>query len=260
MLAVAPVIIVLDNWRGPGYKVRMPLSFQGRSVGDITVVKCDGRIIEGAESAALRQHMNDLLPNAPWIVLHLGGIDFIDSSGLGLLVRILTRTGQGNLKLCAVSARIADMLRITRLATVFDSYESEADAIAAFYDSAKRPDKSLPFLPANILCVEKSVDLLNYIGELLRQAGFRVITVDNLPDALILLKATRPKLVVVGAELRAAKDTWTAERFNELVDALPVIELPADFGTHDPSETGQQLLERVRIIIGAADKSANAAQ
>ena len=191
----------------------MPLSLQGRSVGDITVVKCGGRIIEGAESAALRQHMNDLLPNAPWIVLHLGGIDFIDSSGLGLLVRILTRTGLGNLKLCAVSAKIADMLRITKLSTVFDSYESEADAIEAFYEHANRPDKPSAVLPANILCVDKSVDLLNYIGELLRQAGLSVITVDNLPDALILLKATRPKLVVVSAEVRSAKDTWTAEVF-----------------------------------------------
>ena len=238
----------------------MPLSFQSRSVGDITVVKCDGRIIEGAESAALRQHMNDLLPNAPWIVLHLGDVHFIDSSGLGLLVRILTRTGHGNLKLCAVSAKIADMLRITKLATVFDSYESEADAIAAFYEREKRPGKPLPFLPANILCVEKSVDLLNYIGELLRQAGFSVITVDNLPDALILLKASRPKLVVVSAEVRSAKDTWTAEVFNELVDALSVIELPVDFGTHDPSETGQQLVDRVRVVIGAADNSTKAAR
>jgi len=238
----------------------MPLSFQSRSVGDITVVKCAGRIIEGAESAVLRQYMNDLLPNAPWIVLHLGDVDFIDSSGLGLLVRILTRTGHGNLKLCAVSARIADVLRITKLATVFDSYESEADAIAAFYETAKRPDTPLPFHPANILCVEKSVDLLNYIGELLRQAGLRAITVDNLPDALILLKATRPKLVVVSAALRSDRDTGIAEIFNDLADALPVIELPVDFGSHDPSETGQQLVDRVRAVVGAAANSTKAAR
>jgi anti-sigma B factor antagonist len=238
----------------------MPLSFQSRSVGDITVVKCDGRIIEGAESAALRQHMNDLLPNAPWIVLHLGDVHFIDSSGLGLLVRILARTGHDNLKLCGVSARIGDVLKITKLATVFDSYESEADAIAAFYQSAKRPGKSLPLLAANILCVEKSVDLLTYIGELLRQAGFSVITVNNLPDALILLKATRPTLVIVSTELRSARGTSTAGTFNELVDALSVIELPVDFGSHDPSETGQQLLERVRALIGTGDKSTPAAR
>jgi anti-sigma B factor antagonist len=230
----------------------MPLSFQSRSVGDITVVRCDGRIIEGAESAALRQHINDLLPNAPWIVLHLGDVHFIDSSGLGLLVRILTRAGHGNLKLCGVSAKIADVLKITKLATVFESYESEADAVAAFYQRAERQGKSSPFLPANILCVEKSVDLVTYIGELLRQAGFSVITVNNLPDALILLKATRPTLVIVSTELRSARGTSTAGTFNELVDALSVIELPVDFGSHDPSETGQQLLDRVRALIGAA--------
>jgi CheY-like chemotaxis protein len=152
------------------------------------------------------------------------------------------------------------MLRITKLASVFDLYESEADAIAAFYDTARRPDTSLPFHPANILCVEKSVDLLNYIGELLRQAGLRAITVDNLPDALILLKATRPKVVVVSAGLRSERATGTAGIFNALADAFPVIELPVDFGSHDPSETGQQLVDRIRAVIGAADNSTKAAR
>jgi hypothetical protein len=84
--------------------------------------------------------------------------------------------------------------------------------------------------------------------------------VDNLPDALILLKAARPKLVVVSAEVRSANDTRTAKVFNELVDTLPVIELPVNFGSHDPGETGQQLVDRVRVVIGAADNSTKAAR
>ena len=83
---------------------------------------------------------------------------------------------------------------------------------------------------------------------------------DNLSDALILLKATRPKLVVVSTELRSARGRGTEETFNELIDALSVIELPVDFGSHDPSETGQQLLDRVRAFIGPADKSTTAAR
>jgi hypothetical protein len=53
---------------------------------------------------------------------------------------------------------------------------------------------------------------------------------------------------------------WTEETFNELIDALSVIELPVDFGSHDPGETGQQLLDRVRALIGAPDKSTTAAR
>jgi hypothetical protein len=50
----------------------VPLSFQSRPVGDTTVVECGGRIVEGAESARLQRHLNDLLPVHPYILLHLG--------------------------------------------------------------------------------------------------------------------------------------------------------------------------------------------
>ena len=100
----------------------MPLSLQSRRVGDITVVTCSGRIVEGDESATLQKHFDDLLPDDPYILLDLGGVQFIDSSGLGLLVRFLarTRTANGGLKLCAVPDTIAEVLRVTKLATIFE--------------------------------------------------------------------------------------------------------------------------------------------
>ena len=66
----------------------MALSLESRSVGDITVVTCRGRIIEGDEATALKQHLSDLPPH-PYFVLDLAGVDFVDSAGLGLLVRLL---------------------------------------------------------------------------------------------------------------------------------------------------------------------------
>src|SRR5437867_9917496 len=93
----------------------VPLSFRSRPVGDITVVECSGRIVEGAESARLQQHLHDLLFVNPHILLHLGAVDFIDSSGIGLLVRFHARMqyAQGNLKICAASAKINEVLRVT---------------------------------------------------------------------------------------------------------------------------------------------------
>src|SRR6266542_234706 len=109
----------------------MPLSFQSRRVGDITVVKCSGRIVEGAESSSLQQHLSDLIAENPYIILNLEAVDFIDSSGIGLLLRFLTRAqnARGNLKLCSISAKIDDVLRVTNLKTVFDSYRSEGEAV-----------------------------------------------------------------------------------------------------------------------------------
>jgi anti-sigma B factor antagonist len=227
----------------------MALSFRSRMIGDITVVKCDGSIVEGAEASALRQHVHEVLEHAPAIVLDLRDVDFIDSSGLGLLVRVLARAGHDNLKLCGLTSRISETLKITRLSSVFDCHESEADAIAAFYRDSTRSNRPSTFVVPNVLCVEKSPDVLTYMQEVLRQAGLSVMTTNNLPDAVTLLKAMTPKVVLVAHELRSAGSTGTVETFNRLLDSLAVVELPPDFARQDPSDTGPRLVERVRSFI-----------
>ena len=96
--------------------------------------------------------------------------------------------------------------------------------------------------------------MLAYIRELLGQAGYGVMTASNLPDALILLQATRPKVVVIGAGLHSAIGTRTAEAFNRLADRFSVVELPADFSSHDAGEAGHQLLEQVRAIMSTGGR------
>lgn len=228
----------------------MVLSFRSRTVGDIAVVKCDGQIVEGT-AAALREHVNEVLAQTPAIVLDFSDVTFIDSSGLGLLVRILARTGQDNLKLCGLTSRITEMLRITRLANVFECHESEADAIAAFYRYSTGSGGSSPFVAPNVLCVAKP-DLLTYIREVLQHAGVSVTTTDNLPDAVTLLKATTPKVVFIAHELRSAGSSGVVDTFNGLIETLAAVELPRDFGRRDPTETGPELIERVRVLIGSA--------
>jgi anti-sigma B factor antagonist len=230
----------------------VPLALHSRFVGDVTVLECSGRIVEGGESASLLQHLDGLLVMNSHVLLHLGGVDFIDSSGVGLLVRVLTRTqnANGKLALCAVSPKIREILRVTKLNTIFDAYEAEVDAIAGLYRYPTIQDR--PFRTPNILCVEKSADVLAYVRELLRQAGYAVISTDNLPDALILLTATKPKLVVIGAELRAMRETRAAGTFNRLADALSVIELPATFSSDDAGDAGRHLLDQVQTFITPA--------
>ena len=239
----------------------MSLSFSGRTIGDVTVLKCEGRIVEGAESAALRQHVSEALARTPAIVLDLGDVYFIDSSGLGMLVRILARTGADNLKLCGLTSRVSETLKITRLSSVFDCHALEVEAIAAFYrpptGSSSSPPS--PFVAPNVLCVVKSAELLTYMQEVLRQAGLRVLAIDNLPDAVTLLKATTPKVVLIAQELRAGATTGMVELFNRLTAPLAVIELPADFARRDPIETGPHLVERVRVLINPSPAAGDTA-
>jgi anti-sigma B factor antagonist len=238
----------------------MALSLQSRVVGDVTVVTCHGRIVEGVESAPLQKLLADLVasPN-PYIVLDFGGVDFIDSAGLGLLVRFLTRTraAGGHLALCAVPAKVSEVLRMTRLAAIFESYASEAEAIAASYRSASSAGAPSRF-STDILCVDKSVDVQCYVREVLAQAGYGVLTAGNLPDALVLLQAARPKVVVIGAELRSLRNTQTAERFNGLADARPVVELPSGFSKDDAGIASRRLLDQIRSVAGEGRGPASA--
>jgi CheY-like chemotaxis protein len=161
------------------------------------------------------------------------------------------RNARGALKLCALSPKLAEVLRVTHLDSVFESYESEAEAIGAIYHHRARSTNASFRFGTDILCVHESWDVQAYVRELLELAGYSILTASNLPDALILMRATQPKLVVIGANLRQAGGTPPDATFNRLAQTLPVIELPADFSRWDAGEAGRSLLAEVRAIIVA---------
>jgi anti-sigma B factor antagonist len=106
-----------------------------RQVGDVTVVDVAGRITLGEGSSALREALRDLVTkNQKKILLNLGDVTYIDSSGIGELVSgftTVTNSG-GALKLLNLNKRVKDLLQITKLYTVFDVHEDEAAAIRSF--------------------------------------------------------------------------------------------------------------------------------
>jgi anti-sigma B factor antagonist len=106
-----------------------------RQVGDVTVVDVAGRITLGEGSSALRDTLRELVGKGQKkILLNLGDVTYIDSSGIGELVSgftTVTNSG-GNLKLLGLNKRVKDLLQITKLYTVFDVHEEEASAIRSF--------------------------------------------------------------------------------------------------------------------------------
>jgi anti-sigma B factor antagonist len=223
------------------------LTLHSRCVGDVTVVTCNGRIVAGEESKSLQVYLDQILPEHPHVLLHLGGVEFIDSGGLGLIARYLTRPQdrRGTLRVCAVSPKIDDVLRITRLKSVFQPYATEADSIADMHRAAEGVESS--FNDPDVLCVDDSPDVLTYLREVLKKAGYRTLTASNLPDALILLKATRPKTVVIGAELRAATGSHVADEFHRITATRPTVELPAGFSGQDAGDAAQLVLQALRV-------------
>jgi anti-sigma B factor antagonist len=106
-----------------------------RQVGDVSVVDVAGRITLGEGSSALRDTLREMVgKNQKKILLNLGEVSYIDSSGIGELVSgftTVTNSG-GNLKLLNLNKRVKDLLQITKLYTVFDVHEDEAAAIRSF--------------------------------------------------------------------------------------------------------------------------------
>ena len=113
----------------------MSVKLTTRQVGDVTVVDVAGRITLGEGSATLRDAMRDMVSkNQKKILLNLGEVSYIDSSGIGELVSgftTVTNSG-GSLKLLNLNKRVKDLLQITKLYTVFDVHEDEAGAIRSF--------------------------------------------------------------------------------------------------------------------------------
>jgi anti-sigma B factor antagonist len=221
----------------------MQLSLQHRQVGYVTVVNCRGRLVSGAEADALLTRIDELLAMNPRILLHLGEVEYIDSGGLGLLVRCLTRVqnAAGQLSLCALSPKVSDVLRVTRLDRVLKPYYAEADAIASAHDDAHGAEGT----GSLILCADSSPDVLAYLRGLLKEAGHRVVTAENLHDGLILLKAMRPAVVVMGAGLRAMRGTSAAEEFHRRIPSNGLVVLPAAFSSHDAGEAGAAVIGEI---------------
>lgn len=113
----------------------MSIKTSTRQVGEITVVDLSGRITLGEGSTMLRDNIRDLLGRGQKkILLNLGDVTYIDSSGIGELVSgFTTVTNQGGqLKLLNLTKKVHDLLQITKLYTVFEVHNEEAAAIKSF--------------------------------------------------------------------------------------------------------------------------------
>lgn len=226
----------------------MRLTLETRDVGRVTIVRCKGRLVAGGEVEALREHIAWLLRDRRAIVLHLGEVVFIDSSGLGTMVRTLTSTRQarGDLKLCEVPEHVQKVLQLSHLAKLFDAHESEDNAVAAFYRAPVQAEKPMA-TGKSVLCIDRNADVVTYIRELLQRAGYDVHTSNNLRDGLILMRVTKFDLVLVGAEMNASPAT--EKSFRDTCAALPVIELESEFSTQEAGQATSNLLEKIAACL-----------
>lgn len=111
------------------------MQIEERVVGEVTILDLKGKITLGEGDEALKDKINSLIhQNRKRILLNLEDVPYIDSAGLGEIVRTYTTVSRqgGQLKLVNLTKRITDLLSITKLLTVFETFESEPDALKSY--------------------------------------------------------------------------------------------------------------------------------
>ncbi len=111
------------------------MRIEEREVGDVLILDLSGKLTIGEGDELLKDKINSLIQQGRRkLVLNLAGVPYIDSAGLGEIVRTYTTVSRqgGKLKLLNLTKRIQDLLAITKLLTVFDTFDSEQEAVQSF--------------------------------------------------------------------------------------------------------------------------------
>lgn len=227
----------------------MELSLQSQKIGDVVVIRCQGRIVVGAEIASLQQELENLTVLTKKVVLHLGEVTFIDSVGLGALVRQfgVLRAKGGDLKLCQVSPFLLQVLQVTNLLRIFPLHASEAEAIQAFSQAKQFHEETFGTSKTRIVCIDPSHDLLAYVSALLKRSGYEVITTRNPSDALLFMMVTKPQILICGPGMQANESAM--QGFAALKPNVHLLQLPSDFSTGEAGQAGTNLVNRVRQLL-----------
>jgi len=227
----------------------MQLTLQSQTLGDVVVVRCQGRIVSGEEARLLQDEIDKLTKLTKSVVLNLGEVTYVDSGGLGALVRIFgaLRAARGDLKLCQLSPFVEQVLGATNLLKVFQPCASEKEAMEAFSVHRVTAQDTAQPAATRIVCLDSSLDVLAYLKLLLQRSGYEVFTTRYLSDAVALAVGTKPRLLVCGPALHG--NDSVAEKVRQSAPAVQLLHLPADFSTSEADQASRHLVDRVRSLL-----------
>lgn len=232
----------------------MQLRLESRPIGEVFVVQCHGRLVAGNEVFTLHSQIGDAIEKYGDVVLQLDDLEFVDSSGLGAMMRLMqaARSKGGDVKLSGIPPRIRKVLQLTHLLPQFESYDSMEEAITAAYLGSKYSRGKAGDVRPKMLCVYASTDVCTFLREVLCSAGFNALTTTVIDDAQILLKATKAKLVVVSSRIQSLRGRPVRQALQEIVPDVQMLVLDESFASGDPGEAAEKLLQDVSRILTPA--------
>lgn len=231
----------------------MQLRMECRPVGDVLLIQCQGRIVTGNEVFTLHARVADAIEKYGDVVLQLDLVDFVDSSGLGALMRLVqaARAKGGDLKLSGLTEKVRKVLQLTSLLNQFEAYDSIEEAITAAYLGSRYSRGKTGDARPRMLCVYASTDVCTFLREVLCAAGYNALTTMSVEDAQILLKATKAKLVVVSSRMQLIHGKPIRRALDEIDPAIALLVLEENFATEDPGAAAEKLLSSVGSLLAA---------
>jgi anti-anti-sigma factor len=200
----------------------MQLTVQSQTVGDVVIIRCKGRIVSGDEARHLQQEVEKLTPLTKNVVLQLAEVTYLDSGGLGSLVRLygVLRAARGDLKLCELSPFIVQVLEATNLQKVLRPLATEKEAIDAFAAKPGSPHDAVASSATRVVCLDSSLDVLAYLKVLLQGCGPAMHGNESI-----------------------------LEKLRQSAPNARLLHLPADFSTSEAERTGREVVEQVRSLL-----------
>ena len=222
----------------------MNLQIEERFCGNVFILQCTGRIVLGEELTALESIFDRVIREFHRIVLNIAGVTRVDSSGVGLVVRYSAnlRKRGGDVRLAEAPPFVTELLDITMLNTVIDSYATEHEAIDSFL--------RLPSAPAaddqpghRVLVVDRSPDLGAFVRAVLGRHGYDVKSASLVSDAKVLLQVHNADYILVGPGTPQMPSATILAALKNLAPKATALQLTPEFRTFDAHQAAEFLLE-----------------
>ncbi|HSY11794.1 MAG TPA: STAS domain-containing protein [Verrucomicrobiae bacterium] len=226
----------------------MSLSVDSRACGRLYVIRCSGRIVGGDESRTLEAVFIRALQDSNRLVIEVADVSRVDSSGLGLLVRFLSRVraNGGDMRLASPQPFFRSLLDMTKLSTILRVYGTEEEAIVSFLkDPANTIKETTPAGPS-VLFLDQSADLCAFVRKLLNGYGYDAVTTCRMHDAKLLLSASDFSFLVLGPECSQLPCDEVIATLKPLAKAAEIVQLQRGFQMDDVERAASDLLQRMR--------------
>ena len=225
----------------------MSLSVDSRVCGKVYVIKCHGRIVTGEESHALEAALIRAVQNSNRVVIDVAEVARVDSTGMGLLVRFLTRikNNGGDLRLAAPQPFFRTLMQLTKLSTIFRIYDSEEDAIVSFLKEPAGSIKETAPAGPLVLFLDQSADLCAFVRKLLNGYGYEVVSTCRMHDAKLLLGAADVSYLVLGPDCCQLPCETTVAELMPLARNAKLVQLDRGFHMDDAENAAAELLRKI---------------